>query len=819
MQRVAHSRSLPRTVGLPRWWPALPALLATDPAFCLAAAALMLLMRLVIFDYPVFFGLQSIPNHDMYEGAPFFATAMHSLRISGDIPWWNPSGWNGYAQYYQAFLSPLAPTAHHVVFIVWAQAVRGLSALGVGLPEYFQYLAVNYVVLPFLTFASVAAFLSLLFKHRAVTLLVLVAYVFSAIGLWNSSWFYYQEPFTLFALLAALVAALQKPTPRRLCILVAALTVQLASTNYWTIYNVFFVAAMIGSYGFVHPNQVRRAFVRTVELARHRRLVVLSVGLLSAGAVVLWLSVVASIVIEQARNFTRGSEGMTLMDGYGRVSGLVPLTTLLFREGDVRRLVDAGGPVEYIHHARYIGAAFLPLLLLLPFYPWRRRERWLALWALLVLVVCLGPPLLLIAWKDIPFLFLVRHIFNFYPHYWALMVVLLAGASLDRLLEGSHGRNARRAGMAILGTIVGGVGLLLLFTIGLGGGKSLPVAVIGRESEFNLRFGLVLCVASVAILQVLLAPRRGGATWLAVVMLALGMTDLTRYFWEVSILENRYTDARWGGVGPLSGETQAVLRRPWSDPKPAEKGFEAGLFDNMPIPNDFWPVNTYMRHRFASELLEMPEAFQATALAERPLQFYGTAVRASGADPRQAIVEQMPELLVKDQALLIQADGDQACADPALHPSLAKPSSARPARGFPEIRPIGNPDRGICSVQLAPNSGGGFSYRWRQWDYNGFDFGLRAPRDGWVLVRQLADPAWRVTLDGQPVQALRANFVGMAVPVTSGAHEIRLEYWPFARRVYWPAGVLLEVTLVVLAALAMRPGAGRPLRRAARLAS
>src|SRR3954471_10820795 len=101
---------------------------------------------------------------------------MHSLRLTGELAFWSPPTLNGYAQYYQAFLSPLAPTPHHVVFVLWAQAMRGLNAVGVVLPEYRQYLVVNYLVLPFLTFLAFSFFTAQLLRRRAAQLLVSVVY-------------------------------------------------------------------------------------------------------------------------------------------------------------------------------------------------------------------------------------------------------------------------------------------------------------------------------------------------------------------------------------------------------------------------------------------------------------------------------------------------------------------------------------------------------------------------------------------------------------------------------------------------------------------
>src|SRR6188768_1485728 len=138
-----------------------------ETRFLFAVAASMLLLRLVIFDFTEFFERRSIPSHDLYQGAGLFCPNMHSMRISGDLAWWNPVGeQGGYAQCYNAFLSPLAPTSGHIVTIVWAQLVRALSMVGVAIPEYLQYLIVNLALLPFLAYLAVAFLTTRLFKSR-----------------------------------------------------------------------------------------------------------------------------------------------------------------------------------------------------------------------------------------------------------------------------------------------------------------------------------------------------------------------------------------------------------------------------------------------------------------------------------------------------------------------------------------------------------------------------------------------------------------------------------------------------------------------------
>jgi hypothetical protein len=214
-------------------------LVRSNLVFCLGLAAAMLATRIIAFDAGVIFNLQFLPNHDMAGGIPFFATNVHAVRTTGEIAWWNPVAYSGhgYPQYFQSFLSPLAPTSGHIVLIAWMQAVRALAAVGITVPEYVQYIVMNFGLLPFLTFFSFAVFASLIFRRRATVVLVAIAYTLSGIGLWNSAWFYFQESFTLFFLLAAWVGLLQRPTLPRAAALIAAILIQVASINYWTVYN------------------------------------------------------------------------------------------------------------------------------------------------------------------------------------------------------------------------------------------------------------------------------------------------------------------------------------------------------------------------------------------------------------------------------------------------------------------------------------------------------------------------------------------------------------------------------------------------------
>ena len=67
-----------------------------------------------------------------------------------------------------------------------------------------------------------------------------------------------------------------------------------------------------------------------------------------------------------------------------------------------------------------------------------------------------------------------------------------------------------------------------------------------------------------------------------------------------------------------------------------------------------------------------------------------------------------------------------------------------------------------------------------------------APEDGWVWIDRAWYPAWRTSVDGAPVEAVRA-FGGQLVRSTPGQHEIRQDFVP------WDALLGLAIGLIALA--------------------
>ena len=68
---------------------------------------------------------------------------------------------------------------------------------------------------------------------------------------------------------------------------------------------------------------------------------------------------------------------------------------------------------------------------------------------------------------------------------------------------------------------------------------------------------------------------------------------------------------------------------------------------------------------------------------------------------------------------------------------------------------------------------------------------LDAPADGWVWLDRAWYPTWRLSVDGAPVEALRA-LGGQLIPVRAGQHEIRQDFVP------WDALLGLAIGLIAI---------------------
>ena len=144
--------------------------------------------------------------------------------------------------------------------------------------------------------------------------------------------------------------------------------------------------------------------------------------------------------------------------------------------------------------------------------------------------------------------------------------------------------------------------------------------------------------------------------------------------------------------------------------------------------------------------------------------------------------------------------------DPVLNGSTMGQNQVHVA----DLRLVRGDGTSMCGATSATQADDGFSYTWDKWGYNDSSFTIQAPQAGWLLIRQLYDPLWHLTIDNQLVQDVQADTIGMAIQVPQGKHIVRMDYQPLARHLYWPACFLLEGLLITLVVLATRPKATLP---------
>jgi hypothetical protein len=732
----------------------------SEVLFCALLAAFFVLTRVIAFDGRTFFELRYVPNHDMLAGLSFFATNVHAYRTTGDIAWWNPVSQHGlgYAQYYQSFLSPVAPTSSHVLFVAWMQGIKTLSWCGINVPEYYQYLTFTYILSPFTAFFFFNLFLCRLFRNRWAILLAATAFAFSTVGLWFSAFLYFQETGTLFFLLAAWLGVVQRPTFSRALLLLAAMVVQISSINYWTIYNSWFLVLVVASHGWMHRNQLERAWRRAVQGIRQRRRLTIGLGAALVGLAGLWLYITHSIVHEQLELNLRPRRTYSIEEVHTRLEETRWFTVEPFNPS-LARATHSYEILNPIHNARYIGVVFLPLLALVPFYHWRRKERWLITLAVGVFCICMASPWFLQLWKWTPGMDRVWHLFYLYSHHLLLVLILLGAAAFEKLLNHLPALSRQKLGYVLLALL--SVSLLVLLGAGLVGDR---FEAHSPAYEGVTRFGALFLISTLLLGQMICRPQWRGH--LAGLLLLVTFSDLTRYFMEATQTDHEFS-RHWRVKipYPLPEEYQAKLSRPWPSGDPGE-GFAGGVNGFLPLETEIWPTNRFLTPLYEEQVNALSDGADAFAVPMPEVRFVPGATT-------QEFTQELTGQTLFDQLV--------------IHDRASNTMQTRTDSNFSSV-----------------------PFHFSHWRYNDFSIDVDCPTGGWVFLRLLYDPRWKVKVDGKPVNPSRANMMCLAVPVAAGSHRVDLEYRPRARRWFWPACWLTEAMLAGLLLLAWKNLTPRP---------
>lgn len=77
-----------------------------------------------------------------------------------------------------------------------------------------------------------------------------------------------------------------------------------------------------------------------------------------------------------------------------------------------------------------------------------------------------------------------------------------------------------------------------------------------------------------------------------------------------------------------------------------------------------------------------------------------------------------------------------------------------------------------------------------RYESNVVELTVRTPVTGYVVLSDVYYPGWRATMNGQPTELLRADYVFRAVQAPPGEHTVRMTFAPWTWRVGWPISLI-----------------------------
>jgi hypothetical protein len=715
--------------------------------FSLAVALSICMLRIAIFDGPVFFAYRGIPNHDILSGITAFGSSMYELRTAGDIAWWLPSNiGGGDPGYYNFFLSPLAPTAGSPAFLLWGACIKLLAIFHVIIAEYRQFLVFNYILMPILAYSALFLLATRLCTNFSIQILIVFAYAFSGTGIWNNAWMYYQEWACIFLFFWSLDLFISKPTPLSFLALCISILNYAASASYWTLFSSWILLSALGLHVLYFRPHWRRVgpWMRAAVFSSRRLVIAGGLVVLSCG---LWGATQATVYVEQSHNHMRSQDpngfknGFTLNDVYSRAQETdIRFFSIELFDPIVERPLNHYQVINPAHSARYIGISFLPLIVIFFLFPWQRRDHILFGLFLLTTSVCLTSGLFLLLWEITPGMTVQRHIFYFYQYFLQLTLIFMGCRALDQLvtLRGKWPKSARA--VLIGASILGMVGFAFLFmtaeSYGIPGSAYAvgPFQAPGTLQDPKLKSigfaAFLLILSSAVIFRIGDVKRMFSRVYVIALLIVVG-GDLMHFYWRASIADQQFTQY-WRGIkltnDKLPKPLIQALKAPWS------ADHQDDLYYNLPIANlALFPVNSF--------------------------------------NP-SANVRHFNELTPERQAEL--TPNGAIC--------LAS-----------EIGPTSEGDAVACDTSASV-----LTSRYLDWDYNGETLEVSASRPGLAILRINYDSNWEITVDGSAVTTQLANVRMMAFKLDKGDHAIKLDYRPKSRILYHLAAPMTLITLFLL---------------------
>ncbi len=355
-----------------------------------------------------------------------------------------------------------------------------------------------------------------------------------------------------------------------------------------------------------------------------------------------------------------------------------------------------------------------------------------------------------------------------------LGLAALAGYGLDQLL--SSKLQMKRFGVGIgLGALAA---VALLLTVGLPQARSVPPPSRVPQATRSIVVAAILLALSGGLIW--LVWRWPRARWLFPLLLAIDLIALG------STVEVEPHDPT---LGFRHEDVVAFLRR------------DAALFRIDGQPSGAWQPDAALVHGLYdiggvfNPLGLAPYQAYRWALGERGAPLYNLlgvkyVLANKGAPPGDErltpVYTENPELDVYlntralPRALLVhcsQVVDDHGAAWQAIH----EPTFA-PTRTVVLEEKVAGLD---CEE---PESGGRISFV--RYGLNEVELAVKTPVKGVLVLSDVYYPGWRATVDGEPTEVLRADYVFRAVALPPGEHIVRMRFAPWT----WRVGLALSVS-------------------------
>jgi hypothetical protein len=156
-----------------------------------------------------------------------------------------------------------------------------------------------------------------------------------------------------------------------------------------------------------------------------------------------------------------------------------------------------------------------------------------------------------------------------------------------------------------------------------------------------------------------------------------------------------------------------------------------------------------------------------------------------------------------DSAFVVASNGIEVIPDSSRALNRLKDPAFDPLKSVLLEQPLPETPRQLHSPAASPRD----SVEWLSRQSGAFELNVRAGNSGVLVVSQVFYPGWRAFVDGNPTEVMPADFALTSIPISSGTHRVRFEFYSPAFRIGLLVSLLSCLALATL--LLKRNFAGR----------